>query len=333
MITINDLMNIEENVVSVNLIQYSTIWMGDTGVGKTYSSLQFLKSISPEGTSPLYIEFEDRYQNISGIKAVRIKTMPDFISLISALNNPKIKEIYSCLVIDTLDKFEEMCEQYVTKNANAEIIKDVGAFGEGTSRFKASLRQLGNLQNIGIPVHFIAQASHNKDLNTKEETDKLKLNKNTFSYVRESAYLVGYLYKDRKGDRYITFTPTREYPDLKDAFNMPKKIPVNDLKEVWENAIKDNNNGVVSNDITVDKTAEKQELSFEDVMKMINDYGSKLYENNHSKEADAILKKHLGIDNDGNIRDVSEITSSQYDLATLIGMDLYDKCEEYNLLN
>lgn len=330
MISLNDLLTLEENKVSVNLLQYPMIWMGDTGVGKTDSLLRFLKSISPEGKSPLFLEFEDRYHNIAGIKAVRIKKMSEFISIINLLNNPKSKEVYSCVVIDTLDKYEEMCELYVTSNANAEIIKDVGAFGEGTSRFKASLRNIGKLQNIGFPVHFIAQSIHSTDFTTKQESDGLKLNKNTFSYCREAAFLVGYMYK-KKGERYITFESTKELPHLKDTFSLPKEIKVSELKEVWTKTIENNYGDNVTSDITIDKT-EVEDNSFNELIELTNKYGQTLVENGYSNEAIAIMKRHLGIDDDGNIKELDTLTPSQSDLVKIIGMDLYSLCEKYSLV-
>ena len=135
-------------------------------------------------------------------------------------------------VLDTLDKYEEFCERYVLENRDAEILKDVGAFGEGSLRFKSALRNIGIIQSLGYTVHFIAQSTHSKDFDTKKESDALKLNKNTFSYCREAAYLVGYMYRE-KDERFITFRKTEKYPDLKDTFGLPDKINVKDLEKAW----------------------------------------------------------------------------------------------------
>ena len=112
--------------------------------------------------------------------------MSDFKSIIGQLRNPALKQKFSCIVIDTLDKYEEFCERYVLENRDAEILKDVGAFGEGSLRFKSALRNIGIIQSLGYTVHFIAQSTHSKDFDTKKESDALKLNKNTFSYCRLS---------------------------------------------------------------------------------------------------------------------------------------------------
>ena len=200
---IPNLLDLQPNKVSVDLTQYSMIIMGDTGVGKTMSTMKFLKELVPD-KDPFFLEFEDRFQNIPGITAVKVNSMSDFKSIIGQLRNPALKNKFSCIVIDTLDKYEEFCERYVLENRDAEILKDVGAFGEGSLRFKSALRNIGLIQSLGYTVHCIAQSSHVKDFDTKKESDSLKLNKNTFSYCREGAFLVGYMYQ-KDGERYVTF--------------------------------------------------------------------------------------------------------------------------------
>lgn len=90
---IGNLLDLKPNKVSVDLTQYSTVWMGDTGVGKTTTFMKFLKELAPD-KDPLFLEFEDRFQNIPGIMAVKIDTMADLKSVIGQLRNPEFKEIF-----------------------------------------------------------------------------------------------------------------------------------------------------------------------------------------------------------------------------------------------
>ena len=121
---VGNLLDLTPNKVSVDLTQYSTVWMGDTGVGKTTTLMKFLKELVPD-KDPFFLEFEDRYQNIPGIMAQKVDTMSDFKSIIGQLRNPALKQKFSCIIIDTLDKYEEFCERYVLENRDAEILKDV----------------------------------------------------------------------------------------------------------------------------------------------------------------------------------------------------------------
>lgn len=323
-----NLLELQPNKVSVDLTQYSTVWMGDTGVGKTTTLMRFLKELYPD-KDPLFLEFEDRFQNIPGIMAVKIDTMADLKSIIGQLRNPEFKKRFSCIVIDTLDKFEESCERYVLENRDAEILKDVGAFGEGSLRFKSALRNIGVIQSLGYTVHFIAQSSHSKDFDTKKESDALKLNKNTFSYCREAAFLVGYMYADAKGERFITFKKSDKYPDLKDTFGLPEKINVKDLKSVWTKAVEDLGGDFTTKEKTIDKTAPVED--FEAIKAKGIELGGLLASNGHLAEATAVLQKNLGLDDNGNVKMFDTLRDTQLDLTKVIVMELEELIEKFGI--
>ena len=325
---IGNLLDLTPNKVSVDLTQYSTVLMGDTGVGKTTTLMKFLKELVPD-KEPFFLEFEDRFQNIPGIMAVKIDTMSDFKSVIGQLRNPALKEKFSCIVIDTLDKYEEFCERYVLENRDAEILKDVGAFGEGSLRFKSALRNIGVIQSLGYTVHFIAQSSHSKDFDTKKESDALKLNKNTFSYCREAAFLVGYMYADAKGERFITFKKSDKYPDLKDTFGLPEKINVKDLKSVWTKAVEDLGGDFTTNEKTIDKTAPVED--FEAIKAKGVELGGLLASNGHLAEATAVLQKNLGLDDNGNVKMFDTLRDTQLDLTKVIVMELEELIQKFGI--
>lgn len=325
---IGNLLDLTPNKVSVDLTQYSTVLMGDTGVGKTTTLMKFLKELVPD-KEPFFLEFEDRFQNIPGIMAVKIDTMSDFKSVIGQLRNPVLKEKFSCIVIDTLDKYEEFCERYVLENRDAEILKDVGAFGEGSLRFKSALRNIGVIQSLGYTVHFIAQSTHSKDFDTKKESDSLKLNKNTFSYCREAAFLVGYMYADTKGERYITFKKSDKYPDLKDTFGLPEKINVKDLKTTWIKAVEDLGGDFTTNEKTIDKTVPVED--FESIKAKGVELGGLLASNGHLAEATAVLQRNLGLDDNGNVKMFDTLRDTQLDLTKVIVMELEELIQKFGI--
>jgi len=324
-----NLLDLRPNKVSLDLTQYSMVWMGDTGVGKTTSMKNFLEELVPD-KKPFFIEFENRFENIPGIMAVKIDTMAEFKSVIAQLRNPEVKKRFSCVVIDTLDKYEEFCERYVLENRDAEILKDVGGYGEGTLRFKSALRNIGAIQNLGYTVHFIAQSSHSKDFDTKKESDSLKLNKNTFSYCREAAYLVGYMYIE-KNERYITFKKSDKYPDLKDTFGLPEKVNIKDLKNVWINAIESMGENVITKEKTIDRTEKVED--FNAIKKRGMELGGLLSSNGYFADATAVLQRNLGIDENGNVKMFDTLRESQIDLTKVIVMELEELAKKYNLID
>lgn len=324
---IPNLLDLQPNKVSVDLTQYSMIIMGDTGVGKTMSTMKFLKELTPD-KEPFFLEFEDRYQNIPGITAVKVNTMSDFKSIIGQLKNPMLKNKFSCIIIDTLDKYEEFCERYVLENRDAEILKDVGAYGEGSLRFKSALRNIGVIQSLGYTVHFIAQSSHVKDFDTKKESDALKLNKNTFSYCREGAFLVGYMYQ-KDGERYLTFKKCEKYPDLKDTFNLPNEVNIKDLKDVWTKAVENLGGDFTTTEKTIDKTAPVED--FNTIKNKGLELGSLLAQHGYLDEATAVLQKNLGLDDDGNVKMFDSLRDTQVDLTKVIVMELEELVTKYNI--
>lgn len=323
-----NLMDLTPNKVSIDLTQYSTIIMGDTGVGKTTAMMKFLKEILDDDKDPLFLEFEDRFQNIPGIMAVKINNMSDLKSIIGQLKNPALKERFPCVVIDTLDKFEELCETYVVNNRDAEILKDVGNYGEGTLRFKSSLRNIGIIQRLGYVVHCIAQSTHSKDFETKTESDSLKLNKNTFSYCREAAFLVGYMYAEKE-ERYLTFKKSDKYPDLKDTFGLPDKINVKDLKDVWTKAVENIGGSFTTKEKTIDTTTPVE--NFDEIKAKGMELGSLLVSNGYISEATAVMQKNLGIDDNGNVRMFDSLRDSQLDLTKVIVMELEELVHKFNI--
>ena len=103
---VGNLLDLTPNKVSIDLTQYSTVWMGDTGVGKTTTLMKFLKELVPD-KDPFFLEFEDRYQNIPGIMAQKVDTMSDFKSIIGQLRNPALKQKFSCIVTHKRTSFHK----------------------------------------------------------------------------------------------------------------------------------------------------------------------------------------------------------------------------------
>lgn len=325
---IGNLLDLTPNKVSVDLTQYSTVIMGDSGVGKTTTVMKFLKELVPD-KEPFFLEFENRFQNIPDIMAVKINSMSDFKSVIGQLKNPALKEKFSCIVIDTLDKYEEFCEQYVLENGDAEILKDVGPYGEGSLRFKSALRNIGVIQNLGYTVHFIAQTLDSKDSDQKKEAYTLKLNKNTLSYCREAAFMVGYMFVDEKSERFITFKKSEKYPDLKDTFGLPDKINFKDLKSVWSKAIEDIGGDFTTKEKTIDNTAPIED--FEAIKAKGVELGSLLASNGHLAEATAVLQKNLGLDDNGNVKMFDTLRDTQLDLTKVIVMELEELIQKFGI--
>lgn len=329
---------IKPNEVSVNTIQYTIMLTGTTGVGKTTTMYKILSEASTDDKKPLFLMFEDRYQHIDGIIAVKINSVSDLNSVIAQLKSPDAKAMFSCVVIDTVDKYEELMEAYtVSKDSSAEILKDLGAFGEGTQRFRAKLRYIQEIRNIGYPIHFIAQSVVTRDITNKTnptlDIHSLKLNKNTKQYVIESVALLGYLYVDENKDRYITFENSYNNQTafgnndkidyLKNSFELPVSIPVSEFNSILLDAIKNNNKNITTENTLQPKV---QKFQFDELKQIGMNLGNKLVENGYTSEVVSICSENLGQDIQFN-----DLIPSQYDVCEVIVNELEKLAKEKNV--
>ena len=331
-----DLMNLEENKVSVDLNGYSMVFVGETGDGKTYSVNKFLKEIAPEGKAPLFIMLEDRYKAIPNIMAIRVHSVSDLISVYNQLKNPKIREKFSCVVIDTADKLEELNNRYIASQKQVEITEDIG-YGKGKRYLNGRMGIIGDIRNLGLSVHFIAQLYKKTDINTNKTTYQTKLNEVTKAQIFHDAFLVGRISMDNKSkdplnsDRLISFKKTSEFVELKDGFGLPAQMHMGDLKKNLESVFE---NKFDSSQLTQDKVLEEVNIGsveeFEELIKKGNALGQKLFENGYGNDATQVLKVNLSLGED-DMKTLSDLVPSQIDVAKVVVMQLEDLVNNYNL--
>lgn len=336
-----NLMKKEKNVVSTNILQYGMLISGVTGVGKTTALHKILTKSSPDGKDPLFLMFEDRYQHIDGIWAIKINSVADLEEAISQLQNPKVKDICSCVVIDTVDKYEEMMEDFVEKSKNVEILKDVGGYGEGTQRFRTKLRYIQKIRNLGYPVHFTAQTVISTDLSNKANPTlknyTLKLNKNTLAYVSEGISMLGYLFAEND-ERFLTFENSYNnecafgkndvIAYLKKSFKVPVKISVDDFNNTLTESIKSDNKSTTDVNTLSPKV---ESVPFAELKARGLLLGKNLFNNHLTNEVTAILDCQLGKDENGNSFNFNNVIESQYDVVTVIVKQMEELAKKHNI--
>lgn len=331
-----DLMNLEENKVSVDLNGYSMVFEGETGDGKTYSVNKFLREIAPEGKVPLFIMLEDRYKAIPNIMAIRVYSVSDIISVYNQLKNPAIRNKFSCVVIDTADKLEELNNRYIASQKGVEITEDIG-YGRGKRYLNGRMGIIADIRNLGLPVHFIAQLYKKVDINTNKTTYQTKLNDVTKAQIFHDAFLVGRIYMDNKSkdplnsDRMISFKKTSEFVELKDGFGLPPQMYMGDLKKNLEAVFE---NKFDASQLTQDKVLEEVAIDtvedFEKIIARGNELGQKLFENGYGNDATQVLKVNLSLGED-DMKTLSDLVPSQIDVAKVVVMQLEDLVKNYNL--
>lgn len=330
-----NLMDITPNKVSRDYSGYPVVFLGLTGDGKTHSIDQFLRSVAPDGKVPLFIALEDATMIVPGIMAARVHDIPEFLQVYGQLKNPALKEKFSCVVIDTADKFEQMNKSYIQNKKEVDIIEDIG-FSKGRKYLKSASGIVNDIRNLGYPVHFTAQLYKSVDFASSKEVYKTKLDEATTQQMFHDAFLVGCVSLDHKAknpltaDRLITFRKTDAYPDLKDKFGLPNVMKVGDLKKELDKVFGDR---YTSEEMTQESliTEIKEDRTFEDVVKEGISYGGLLASNGHLDEATHVLKTEIGQKEDGTTMNFGDLNPSQIEIAKVVTIKLEELVKKYNL--
>lgn len=321
-----NIFNLEENKVTTNLNQYPMILMSLSGDGKTTTMNTILRQIAEEGKTPLFLMFEDRYQHIPGIMAVRIHNMGELQAVVQQLLTPQGKEKFSSIVVDTLDKCDDMISQYVATNKSVEIVGDIG-FGKGNQYVKSAGSFINSLKNYGYCVHYVVQADRVVNFATGKTEITPKVNKELWKTAYTDAYLCGFLQVDPlKGTRTITFKKTMETPLLKDSIGMPDKVEINNFDKTLLASIEKMAGGkLTSEDTIVSKKEDKRD--FAKLKQEAKDLGGKLYGKGLGADCQLVMNQVLGMNEDGSPRAFDSIIEAQIDLMEVLVLKLQELCK------
>lgn len=330
-----DIFSVQPNKVTTDLLAYPMVIMSEqSGDGKTDSLNRILTQMSPEGKKPLFLMFEDRYQHIPNIMAMRIHNMSELEQVKGQLKSPKAKEMFSCLVIDTVDKVDSMLEKYVASNREVEITGDL-QFGKGNKCIKNALWFIDELRNDGWKVNFTCQSLKNENIITHITTYEPSLNKETWKKISHDAYLIGMLAKDPKSEeRLITFKKSQTYPILKDSLGMPNTVKVSEFKNAIDKAIHSIEGAEFTTEDTINTGSTTDNISFEDIIAQGNKLGEVLFNAGKMEEAFNILRTNIGIKDEktNEPKMFSDLLPSQKDLAQVVVTKLETVCKKYKLI-
>lgn len=154
-----DIFGIQPHQVSRDMRGYTVLFYGEPKSGKTTTASRFPKS--------LLIAFEKGYAAIPGVMAMPVNSWSDFLKVLRQLKDPRAKEQFETIIIDTADIAWDYCEQYICNQAGVDAIGDI-PFGAGYSKlakeFDTKLRSIVQM-DFGLVL-----ISHSQD---KEFTNEL----------------------------------------------------------------------------------------------------------------------------------------------------------------
>lgn len=291
-----NLLDIAPHQVSRDLRGYSVFFYGEPKSGKTTIATKFPRH--------LLLAFEKGYNAIPGAMAQPINGWAEFKKVLKQLLDPKVKEKFETIIIDTSDIAYDLCEKYICANAKrsdggfgVDSIGDI-PFGKGytmvAKEFDESLR---SIVQMGYGLVLI---SHAVDKTFTDETGKEfnqivpTLGSKPRNIVSRMCDIIGYSRSIQNEDgttttklfmrgtpRYIAGSRFKYTPDYID-------FTYNDLVKAIGDAIDKQMDEDGSEFFTDERTnvyAEvTQALNFDELVATFNNLVNSIIENNDEKE-------------------------------------------------
>ena len=162
-----DLLNITPHQVSRDLRGYSVFFYGEPKSGKTTIATKFPRH--------LLLAFEKGYNEIPGAMAQPINTWSEFRKVLRQLKDPKVKEQFETIIVDTADIAYDLCEKFICDNAKrpdgsfgVDSIADIG-YGKGYTMVAKEFDEC--LRSIIQMDYGLVLISHSTDKTFKDEAN------------------------------------------------------------------------------------------------------------------------------------------------------------------
>lgn len=306
--------------------------------GKTFQACRMPK--------PLYIRCEQGINGINDIPMVELTNWKGFRDFISDLTNPAdaedFKQMYSTIIIDTVDVLRVWLENYICSVNGVTKLKDL-PYGQGYSDYSREwFNQINKLTNSGYTVIFIAHA--------KEVEMNDPVSKETYTQVRpigndrdtkicvDIADFIGYVRPnglDENGDEIkssIFFASSKDFLGGSRFRFMPKVIEeftAENVQAAIKEAVQKEEEVTGIKSISYEEKVKDEKVDkipFDELMEKVRLVGEKLAANDHMDDLLFIVEDILGVG-----KKVSECTPRQYEAVETIYDALCDRVKELGL--
>lgn len=307
---IAQLLELEPNKVSSDIRDYSMMLCGPSGIGKT----PLVNEVYGPGT--LILAFESSHKGISGAYAVNIDSYATLMAYVQQLENPKVREKFHTIVIDTLYLLDYMCEQSVTNQFGKDLIKDCLAYNQAYKIVdKKFLSVIKRLQKMNYTLVYVAHPVEKKaKLSNGQEIIRYepKVSERIKTHIIPEIDIRLFALEKEDGSR-VLYTRSTPFFDARCRIgSMPSEIPFDaeSLRKAFKEGIEtlEQNGGLVTDGGIQKYAAVEDNATFEEVMDAIMTLGSKLASEGKGEMANSIVTEELGRDDNGNIRPLSSAT-------------------------
>ena len=167
----------------------------------------------------LFMNFEQGTNALAGIKSMPIMKWTDAKKVLSELRQPKAREVYDSIVVDTASIAWQLCEKYICQREGVDSIREV-SWGQGWTMLKTEFSEFWReITLLGFGILFIAHSKEKPTEMRDEEGNALSavcpdLPNQAYTIINSIVDIIGYLQvqmnPDGTSERYLytRSTPT-----------------------------------------------------------------------------------------------------------------------------
>lgn len=276
-----DFLKLQPHKVSRDLSGYITYIYGPAKAGKTTLGSQMPK--------PILLAFERGYNALPGVYAQDILNWGEMRQALRELRKPAVKEMFSTVVIDTVDIAAALCDKYVCAQHNVDTISQI-PYGQGWNLLKKEFEEVfRSITQMGYAVFFISHAKE-RPFKRPDGTEYTLIGPsvgNTYNSIIENmADIYGYMHPvvvDGRAEIVITLRSTDGTISAGGRFKyIEPEIPSNYESLVKAlNAAIDKEAALTNNRFVTDEknvVAMDAEIDFDGLMKRFNEILTSLLE-------------------------------------------------------
>ena len=332
-----DIFNIEPHQVSRDLRGYTVFFYGEWKTGKT--------TIASKFPNALLLAFEKGYNALAGVRPQPINSWVEFKKVLRQLKDPRAKEMYETIVLDTVDIAYDYCTKYICDNAirpdggyGVDSISDI-PFGKGyglvEKEFDTALRSIVQMDYGLVIISHSTDKTFTNESGVQYNRIVPTLDKRANNVCARMCDLVGYSrpVEDKDGNLttklFLRATPRYEagsrfkytpdcidfsYENLVDAIS--KAIDTQAEQDGAQYFTDERNNAY--KDTTV-------ELNFDDLMEKNNNLIKEMIENNSEEDFVSYYQPRIVQITDrylGRGQKMSQCSREQVEALSLIYDDL-----------
>lgn len=267
------------------------------------------------GERALILSFENSQKGIAGAHAVQIDSYETLIFYLGQLQNPKVREKFDVIIIDTLFLLDYCCEKSVTDAYGKDLIGDCLKWNKAYKIVdKRFLTVIKTLQKMNYSMVYVCHPVEKK-VKAPNGQEYIKLEPKVSDRIKDLLLpeidIRLFATYDNEGNKVIYTKGTPHFDARCRVGDIDSIIPFNAeaLKKAFAEGV---DRKVVNKNLIVDNIERKNmaidnERNFEEVMNELVSIGQELEAAGLGMKAQQILSSELGCDDEGNQRTLANV--------------------------